>query len=58
MSSLGCSVGDQNINWEKDDLIFIPIFWGPAEVGHFALLVVDRVDTVHWGGQVLDGSNQ
>jgi hypothetical protein len=42
MSSVGSSVGDQHINWENDDLIFIQIFLGPAEAGHFALLVVDR----------------
>jgi hypothetical protein len=32
----------QNINWEKDNHIFILILLEPAEaVGHFALLVVD-----------------
>jgi hypothetical protein len=31
MSSRGSSGGDQHINWEKDDLIFIQIFLGPAE---------------------------
>jgi hypothetical protein len=40
--SSSSSVGDQHINWEKDDLIFIQIFLGPREAGHFALLVVDR----------------
>jgi hypothetical protein len=30
------------INWENDQLIFLQIFRGEPEAGHYALLVVDR----------------
>ena len=38
-------VGDAHskmIDWDVEKLIFIPIFWGAAVAGHWALLVVDR----------------
>jgi hypothetical protein len=31
-----------NITWENDQLIFLQIFCGEQEAGHWALLVVDR----------------
>jgi hypothetical protein len=33
---------DHNIDWENDPLIFLQIFRGHPECGHWALAVVDR----------------
>jgi hypothetical protein len=35
-------IGDHGIDWTNDKLIFIQVFRGPTEAGHWALLVVDR----------------
>jgi hypothetical protein len=35
-------LGDHGIDWTNDNLIFIQVFRGPTEAGHWALLVVDR----------------
>lgn len=38
----GARLGDHGIDWTNDKLIFIQVFRGPTEAGHWALLVVDR----------------
>jgi hypothetical protein len=35
-------LSNSNINWENDQWIFLQIFCGEPEAGHWALLVVDR----------------
>jgi hypothetical protein len=44
-------LGDHDIEWENDPIIFIQVFKGVPECGHWALLVVDR--TVDKSGRLV-----